>query len=104
MACSQAAAEWLFGKKRMEGDNFCILPNAINVERFRYHSDLRTSIREEHSASDKLVLGQVGSFDSNKNQLFSVDLLHALRSTNPNAVLWLIGSGSEEGKTKARVQ
>lgn len=95
MACSGAAAEWLFGADVTRRENFSILPNAIDAERYRFDPARRESVRAQYGVRDRLVIGHVGSFDSNKNQGFAVDLLARVRAERPEAVLWLIGSGPD---------
>ena len=46
---------------------------------------------------NKLVLTQVATFNSNKNQLFSLDVINELRKINSNVELKLIGYETEKG-------
>ena len=93
MACSYVAAKWLFGDTIIKGENFNILPNAINLDLFRFQKETRIRIREKYGVEGDIVVGHVGMFDANKNQEFIVDLFHIFHSLKPTSILWLVGSG-----------
>ena len=104
MACSKAAAIWLYGKSVLKRTNFSILPNAINVEQFRYSPGIRKCVRTENGVQNCFVIGHVGVFDHNKNHEFMVDLFRIIHSYTSKTVLWLIGEGSESERIKERVR
>lgn len=104
MACSDAAATWLFGTGIRNKKNFTILPNAINLDEFRYDGKTRKELRRELHVEDGLIIGHVGTFDSNKNQEFIIELFHNYYEVNPKAVLWLIGDGPYINKLKKKVE
>ena len=58
------------------------------------HIELNTLLRDKLS-SDYIQLATVGSLSKNKNQIFSIKILHLLLSRNIEARLAIIGSGSE---------
>ena len=104
MACSGAAATWLFGNDIRNKKNFTILPNAIDLDEFRYDGKTREKIRIELHIEDSLIIGHVGAFDSNKNQGFIIELFHNYHQVNPKAVLWLIGDGPYIHKLKDKAK
>lgn len=91
LACSQKAGEWLYGKKKFE-----IIPNAIDIEKFRYNDEKRKEIREKENATDKIIIGHVGRFDKIKNHKYLIEIFGNLAKKVENAELWLIGNGEEK--------
>lgn len=74
-ACSDAAGQWLFGQRLYK-----VIPNAIELEKFRFDAAKRASLRKELGFSEQdIVLGHVGRFDHQKNHEFMIDLLDALK-------------------------
>lgn len=100
MACSRYAGEWLFGK----GVNFEVLYNAIDLSRFSFDGDLRTSTRTELGLSDgQLAVLHVGRFMAQKNHSFLIDTFEKLASRRSDAVLLLVGEGELKDKVKDSV-
>ncbi len=95
-ACSQAAGEWLFGKKAFRRGDVTILHNAIDTEAFRFDPDVRESVREQLCLRDRFVVGHVGRYCYQKNQEFVLEVFSRLYREQPNASLLLIGTGTTE--------
>lgn len=89
VACSDAAGEWLFGKK-----NFIVLPNAIDIDKFKYNPQARKLIRDEFGIieSDFLV-GHIGKFMDAKNHEFLIKIFSSYHSKHPESKLMLVGDG-----------
>ena len=87
-ACSQQAAEFLFGEADAE-----TIPNGIDVERYRFRAADRKRVREELGVTGKLVIGSVGRLQFDKNQSFLLDVLARMLPKRPDAVLLLVGDG-----------
>lgn len=99
IACSLPAAEWLFGENRI--NDVLYLKNGIDIEHYRYSEQFRHLIRDELGLRDTdIVLGNVGRFVEQKNQMFLLKLLLALQSTNQNIKLILVGSGERDAELK----
>lgn len=93
-ACSQAAGKWLFGEKVIYGQNYYILNNAINVNRFIYNESIRKKIRRLFSIHESIVVGNIGSFiNEQKNQSFLLEVFKEMLSINPGSILLLVGDG-----------
>lgn len=92
-ACSESAGIWLFGKKACKGDNYYILNNAIDTQKFIYNEKKRMEKRKEFQLEDKFVIGHVGRFYGAKNHNFLIDIFKAIHDRNNNAVLMLVGDG-----------
>ncbi|WP_314901767.1 glycosyltransferase [Actinomyces naeslundii] len=89
LACSRAAGDFLFGRGRYEE-----LPNAIDVETYRFKEPVRTDVRARLGLGDAPVVGHVGRFSEEKNHRFLLDVFGELLRLKPGARLVLIGDGS----------
>ena len=87
IACSDMAGKWLFTKE------FAVLPNAIDIEKFKYDEQIRKSYRDEMELGEKLVIGHVGYMDVEKNHFFLLRVMKELVKVEKNAKLLLIGDG-----------
>lgn len=89
-ACSKIAGEWMFG----ENTKFTIIPNAIDINQFKFNQEVRDNKRKElNIPSDYVVIGHVGRFTYQKNHAFLIDIFYKLLKVCPNAKLLLIGDG-----------
>lgn len=94
-ACSNAAADWLFGEQ-IPRDKIKILKNAIDVDKFIFNKDIRERYRRELGLEGCFVIGHVGRFAYQKNHEFLVDVFYEVSKLNDRARLLLIGGGSIE--------
>ena len=93
MACSNVAAQWLFGKKKSK--ETYILNNAIDIGKYAYSDKIRQEIRKQYGfKEDDLIIGNVGRLEHQKNQAFLLDVLAELKKTKDNVKLLIIGEGS----------
>ena len=92
-ACSQPAGEWLFGKEVCEKENYFILKNAIEAQKFVFNQGVREEKRNELGIQENFVIGHVGRFDNAKNQNFLIDVFKEVHNKNKGAILLLIGDG-----------
>lgn len=89
IACSNEAGIWLYGK-----NNFTILHNAINAERFKFDQTKRNKIRHELKISDEeYIVGHVGKFMEAKNHPFLIRTFKNYHILHPNSRLLLVGDG-----------
>ena len=94
-ACGEDAGKWMYGKKR-----FRIVHNCIDTERFLFNPEERMKIRKEYGIDEKeLVLGHVGNFNEQKNQIMLLKIVHEILKTT-NCKCMLIG----EGETRKRLE
>ena len=104
-ACSQKAGEWLFGKKITKKENFCVIKNGIDVEKFKFNPIMRQSMRNKFGIKDnQLVIGHVGSFSYPKNHEFLIDIFNEVHKKNPTSVLLLIGDGKLRHSIEQKVE
>lgn len=93
-ACSKKAGEWLFGK-----NDFTVIKNAIDLKQFSFSQDVRDKYRNKLQIGEHgILLGNIGRFETQKNQAFLIDVLKNLRDSGVDAKLLLIGEGSLKKK------
>lgn len=92
-ACSEMAAKWLFGDYQVDIGNVKILPNAIDVDAFKFVEANRDIMRKKLGLENCFVVGNVGRFDPSKNQMFLIEIFEKICETKPNARLLLVGDG-----------
>lgn len=88
LACSHDAGKWLFPTK-----DFKVLNNAIDPEKFRYHEEIATEVRDELGLENRFVFGTVGRFNLQKNPLGIVDIFYQVQLKRPESVLLWVGDG-----------
>lgn len=93
MACGEQAGRWLFGDAAYDAGKVTLLPNAIDVQRYRFDPAERETMRRELGLSGKWVVGHVGRFMQQKNHAFLLEAFACLLRRRPDAVLLLIGDG-----------
>lgn len=98
-ACSKQSGEYTFCC-----DDFKVMPNAIELERFVYNPEKRETMRREMSVQDQFVIGHVGRMCDQKNQPFLVDVFAEVCRMQPNAVLMLVGDGELRADLESQVR
>lgn len=103
-ACSVKAAQFLFPPCVTDSQNFQVIPNGIDVERFRRSRPGRMQVRSELSIrEEQLVIGHIGRLCNQKNQSFLIDIFVNIKKQHADSVLLLVGDGDRralEEKTK----
>lgn len=102
MACGQATAQWMFPRRLIDADRVTILPNAVDVGRFRFSEAVRTQARARLGLQSALVVGHVGRFMRQKNHAFLLEIFAALHARRPDAVLLLVGDGELRAGVEAQ--
>lgn len=104
-ACSNNAGKWLFGKKICNSNEFYIIKNAIDIEKFKFNNNIRNKIRNEFKIQDKqFVIGHVGRFHEQKNHIFLIDIFSCLLKERPDAILLLVGDGELRSTIENKVE
>ena len=96
-ACSMEAAKWKYPKSTL--GKVKILKNGVDTSVFRYDEELRRRARNKFQISDDTyVIGHVGRFSYEKNQIHLVNVFQKIVSLNSNldAKLILVGEGNEK--------
>lgn len=99
IGCSKAAGDFLFGT-----EEFIVLKNAIAYEDYLYNPAVRERIRMDMQIGDKLVVGNVGRFSQQKNQIFLIEIFAKIKELHPNSVLWLVGDGELRGEIEEKIK
>ena len=92
-ASSEAAAEWMFGKKYCRKNRVPILKNGIDLGELSFDQSKREEIEKRLSLSGKFVVGHVGKFSRRKNHDFLLEVFKVIHERQPNSVLMLVGTG-----------
>jgi glycosyltransferase involved in cell wall biosynthesis len=101
-ACSDVAADWLFGEQ-ISRDKIRVLHNAIDTEKFSFSPCIREKHRTEFHAKDSFLIGFAGRFCYQKNPEMLIDIFINVSKHLPQAKLLLIGIGEMLEKIKERV-
>lgn len=89
-AVSEEAGKWCYGSL-----SFQIIPNGVEVSRFKFNSSKRKEVRVElNIPSDFLLIGHIGRFVKDKNQEFVINVFAEYHKNNPKSKLLLIGEGN----------
>ncbi len=103
VACNQEA-KYLFGEQLAESGRVVIVPNAIDVEKYKYDEDERNRIREEFAISEgTFIVGTIGRLSVEKNQLFIIDVFYELLKIHPDSKLIIVGDGKMKEAIEQRL-
>ena len=88
VACSSASGNMLYNK------NFIEIHNCVECNQFRYSEEKRQKMRRQLSISeDSFVVGHIGRFSKEKNQLRLISIFANILKECPNSFLILCGEG-----------
>ena len=104
LACSNKAGEWLFPKNVINSDNYKIIYNAVDFDKFKFDENVRQEERVKMKLQNKLVLGHIGNFCYSKNHNFLIEIAKYLKDNNFNFKLLLIGIGQDYENIKQKIQ
>lgn len=91
-ACSKKAGIYLFGKNK----DVKVIPNAIDLNKYKYSIEIRNKKRIELGVEDKFVIGHVGRFSKPKNHKFLIEVFKEVSKIDDKAILLLVGEGELE--------
>lgn len=91
LACSDKAAEWLFGYGHAE--NSLMVRNGIDSRTFSYAPESRDAVRSSLGIGDEMVVGHIGRFHEVKNHKRILSIFKAYLDLVQNARLCLVGVG-----------
>lgn len=99
-ACSKKAGEWIF-----KDNNFEIINNGIDIEKYVFNKDVRERVRKELDLKDnEFVLGHVGRINYQKNQEYLLKIFEKYCEKDVNAKLLLIGKGPLYDEVKEKIE
>lgn len=99
-ACSEEAAQWLYGKNALQNNDITIINNAIDSSLYTPSSAKRDAMRRALRLNDAFILGNVGRLTKQKNQMFLIDILSSIKKKHSNTRLIILGEGELEHKLK----
>lgn len=97
-ACSIDAGKRMFGKKIVKNNNFFVIKNGIDLERFSFNEEKRKTFRQQYNIKDETLVGTSGRFAPQKNHLFLLECFNLINKRNELNKIKLIIIG--EGKLK----
>lgn len=103
-ACSKSAGQWLFGKKVLKKNNFIILKNAIDSQKYIYDPNIRIKVRKELQIADKFVIGHIGRFNIQKNHDLLINIFNTVHNRNKNSILLIVGDGELRSSIQKKVE
>ena len=99
LSCSKEAIKSLYTKSK----DVIILKNGINIDDYKFNSNVRKKHQKELGIMNKKVYGHIGSFTKQKNHHFLIEVFNEI-SKKEDAVLLLIGTGQLEQEIKRKVE
>ncbi len=98
-ACGEAAGRYLYGNK-----SFTVFNNGIDLDKFKFDSEIRKKYRKELGLENKFVVGHIGRFNMQKNHQFLIRTFNEIQKKKPNSTLLLIGAGELKHEVKNQVK
>lgn len=93
-ACSDKAGIWLYGKKAIYKQNYKMIPNGVDLDRFAFNKTRREEMRRKLGINKQtFVVGHIGRFTKPKNHKYLIELFSILKRTNSDCFLLMVGSG-----------
>lgn len=103
-ACSRSAGEWLYGKKLAKRKKIHIIPNAIDVEKYKVCHETRKTYREQLEINETTqVYIHVGRMHQAKNHGFLLKMFSEVLKKQPDSVLLLVGDGDLRNEIETRI-
>lgn len=95
--CSVKAGEWVLPKKIVNSEQFEVIYNAVDGNKFQYNPAVRTEVRQELELEDEklFVIGHIGNFCYVKNYPFLIEVFEQIYNRNKGSRLLLVGTGVE---------
>ncbi|KRK40197.1 glycosyltransferase [Loigolactobacillus bifermentans] len=97
-ACSDLAANWLFGRKK-----YIQVNNGVDLANFEFNKVERKRYRDELDLNKCEVYGHIGRFEFQKNHERLIRIFSKIHAHNFKTKLLLIGTGPNMGEIKRLV-
>lgn len=89
LACSKDSGRWIF-----DDNEFIVIPNAIDCNKFYFSESAREEIRKElQIGEDELVLGHIGRIAPEKNHFFMLEILKEILKIKSDVKMIFVGDG-----------
>lgn len=101
IACSIEAAKFCFNKKSLK--NCRIINNGIFIDDFLYNEKIRENYRKKFKIENSFVVGNIGRFVEQKNQIRLINIFDKIKSLNKDSKLIIVGEGTLEKDLKRAI-
>lgn len=91
-ACGEKAGEYLYGKNK----DFKVIYNSIDTEKYKFSVETREKMKKLLFLEEKNVYGNVGRFDTQKNQIFLLEIFRDILLRDSRAHLLIIGGEGDK--------
>lgn len=98
-ACSEEAGEWMFGDK-----HFTVLKNGIDISKYRYSESKREKCGCYLNAKKQKVIGCVGRLVPEKNPLFALKIMEAVKEIDSDTAFVFVGDGELREALNAEIK
>lgn len=98
-ACSGDAGKWMFGDK-----HFTVLKNGIDISKYKYSDAKREACRSNLKTKKQKVIGCVGRLDPQKNPLFTLKIMEAVKEIDSDTAFVFVGDGELKGALSAEIK
>lgn len=98
-ACSDEAGEWMFGDK-----HFTVLKNGIDISKYKYSDKKRENCRSYLKIKNQKLIGCVGRLDPQKNPLFTLKIMEAVKEIDSDTAFVFVGDGELKGALSAEIK
>lgn len=92
-ACSKAAGRFYYGVGMVDNGNVKIVPNAINIEKYKFDKNIRNELRKKLNIEKNFVIGHVGRMVIQKNQKFLLKIFRKILNKRKDVILLIVGDG-----------
>lgn len=92
-ACSNEAAEFLYGKNFCSSNEIVLLKNAIDPDIFQFDANQRKILRTKLNLNNKRVFVHISNFSSIKNIMFLIPVIRKTTAHDSNIRYLFVGNG-----------
>lgn len=103
-ACSNLAADWLYGSNSKKIPKVEIINNAIDTDAFIFNITSRLQKRIELKLTNNIIIGHIGNFSSQKNHNFLIEIFNEIHLIEDRTHLVLVGEGELLEDTRRKVR
>ena len=99
LACSHKAGKWMYGMQ-----DFQVIHNAINVNKFVYSEEKAERIRQEFDLEGKHVYGHIANFIGSKNHMFLLEIYQEIAKRDDKAIFFCLGEGELRPQIEEKIR
>lgn len=92
-ACSSQAAKFMFTNGQINGKNYRLIKNGVNISSCQFNRSTRDEYRKKFNVENKIVFFNAGRLVLQKNQIRLLSIFKKFHEKNPNSVLFIAGEG-----------